>query len=293
MGAAGVEMGLRGKGRVPWVTHRTMHMGHSFAWGGGAQAMCCPPTMVGPNWGPPRHSAMQSCHGNRWGSFGSSCSLKVRRKKTGWGGTSGMQAGGVPTPPYRGGGPQNAAVTALPAAMHRPDPQSDGGVPVPTMLMGGPHAPRVGVAKQQPWGRQGPPATPQVGLICTMGTGLAPGWGHGCVMGCNVGGWELWFPSQRSPLCLPGSTAMATRPDPRHVPGVTAPAASLIPAWKSALCRAGGRGWRGGGPAAAPAAPALLAQAHACPHAPMWTHCPRGGDRWPGQPPPDWCSWGC
>lgn len=206
MGAAGVEMGLRGKGRVPWVTDRTMHMGHS-----------CPPHHGGTESGPPRHSAMQSCHGNRWGSFSSSCSLKVRRKKTGWG-DKGDAGWGGPHTSVPWGGPQNAAVTALPAAMHRPDPPVMGTSLSQRCSWGGPHAPQVGVGTQQPWGWRGPPAPHQRGLIVPWGRvwhrdgDTAVSWGA-------VGGWELWFPPSS-----PRSACQAALPWQRGLTRATSPA---------------------------------------------------------------------
>lgn len=50
--------GVEGKGEGP-MGHASHHAhGSQLCLGGGAQAMCCPPTMVGPNWGPP---ATQQC----------------------------------------------------------------------------------------------------------------------------------------------------------------------------------------------------------------------------------------
>lgn len=214
------------------------------------------PSKLGPNGDPPPHSppslgdAKQSCHGNRLGRCGSSCGLKVGREKIGGGGTHvGGKLGS--TPPKRGT-PDPSVGQLLPIPPHQLLRTGW----TPTHFFGGPAVPGRGeLVEQHPWEHERP--QPHAGTppsSAQLGTGMSPQlfwWGRPQQV---LGG----LPLQPSPA-LPGSSAMATWPDPRHVPGVTvtAPAAaSLIPAWKSALRSAGGRGRPGGGPAAAPAAPA-------------------------------------
>lgn len=102
MGAAGVEMGLRGGSRgspCTWVT--------ALPGVGGTGNALPPPPWWGLNWGPPATQRCRVAMATGGGvSAPPAASRSGGRKQGPGGGTRGMQAGGDPTPLHHGGDPR-------------------------------------------------------------------------------------------------------------------------------------------------------------------------------------------
>lgn len=195
-----------------------------------------PPPRRALNWAPPHHSVMQSsCHGNKLGSFGSSCSLKVRREKMGGGmdghprrKEGGCRLGAPHTAAPRGEPPNPAvgpaAATVPPAATRSLAPPSDVGVTVPTMLTGGGVLMHPGGGQPNSTHREGeghplhagePQFTPWVPVW--------PQWAPGCGRGGVQWGGGLWGLPPGGPQ-RPGSACQPALPWQRRLTRAMSPA---------------------------------------------------------------------